>query len=69
VKDWRGTPLKAGQRVINCLGIWETLGIVTEVDEATHTFTVRRFWPPAEMVITEDFLLDGFLEVAVPDGG
>jgi cation transport regulator ChaC len=68
MKDWRGTPLRAGQRLVVCHD-GQTLGLVTEVDEATHTFAVRRFWPPAEMVITEDFMLDGFLEVAVPDGG
>lgn len=67
MKDWRGTPLKAGQRVLNCLGIWETLGIVTEVDETTRTVTVRRLMPPAEMVITEDLFLDGFLQVYRPD--
>ncbi|NUR00384.1 MAG: hypothetical protein HOY79_28800 [Streptomyces sp.] len=59
MKDWRGTPIRPGQRI--------GLGIVTKVDEATHTFTVRRLWPSAEMVITEDLLLDGLLEVVGDD--
>jgi hypothetical protein len=64
VKDWRGTPLRAGQRLVNGL-TGQSFGLVTAVDDATHTVTIRSLWPFVEMAITEDLLLDGFLEVAV----
>jgi hypothetical protein len=64
LKDWHGTPIRTGQRVVNSSG--ETFGVVTEVDESTHLVTVRRLWPRTEMVITEEMFSDGFLKVAIP---
>jgi hypothetical protein len=65
LKDWRGTPVLVGSRIVAAFRPEEggTLGIVTEIDESRRGFFVRTPALPGLLFVTEDLLLDGALEV------